>query len=133
MDTFNILMIDDDPEDQWIIKEAMEMLNAGGCISFAANGKDALIKLDLLTKSGHRTPRLIILDLNMPVMNGTNTLMRLKEDKRLRLIPVIIFSTSINPFEQQKCMELGAHSYITKPVTIEESIHTSKIFLEFCT
>jgi CheY-like chemotaxis protein len=132
MDTFNILMVDDDPEDQWIVKEAMEMLHAGECLSFAANGEDALVKLHLLIKSGHNTPGLIILDLNMPVMNGTNTLMHLKQDERLRHIPVIIFSTSINPFEQQKCMELGAHSYITKPVTIEESMHTSKIFLAFC-
>jgi CheY-like chemotaxis protein len=53
--------------------------------------------------------------------------MHLKQDERLRHIPVIIFSTSINPFEQQKCMELGAHSYITKPVTIEEI----KFFLHF--
>jgi CheY-like chemotaxis protein len=75
---------------------------------------------------------LIILDLNMPRLNGTETLRQLKNDDRFNNIPVIIFSTSINPLEKEKCMLLGAHSYITKPVSLKESMDTAKAFLQFC-
>lgn len=125
-------MIDDDEGDQWIIKESMEALNAGDNIAFAEDGEKALAQLELHFTSNHPVPRLIILDLNMPVMNGITTLTKLKEDKRFRNIPVVIFSTSINPFEQEKCMALGAHTYITKPISIDESIRISETFLSFC-
>ena len=126
-----ILLADDDAEDRSIIQDAMELLNAGDVMQFADNGEEVLNFLeknsgDLLSLC------LIVLDLNMPKMNGTQTLSRLKENEQLKHIPVIIYSTSINPLEKEKCLFLGAHSYITKPVSFKESIETAQKFLEFC-
>lgn len=126
-----ILLVDDDPEDIDIIKYAMELVKAEDAIYFAENGEHAL---DILNKNydAGDIPCLIVLDLNMPKMNGTQTLGNLKSDERFKNIPVIIYSTSINPHEKEKCRNLGAHSYITKPVSFKESTETAKIFLAFC-
>lgn len=126
-----ILLVDDDPEDRNIIKEAMELAHAGHQILFAENGEQALTLLasDACVQN---LPCLIVLDLNMPKMNGTQTLRRLKEDARYKHIPVIIYSTSINQLEKEKCMDLGAHSYVTKPVTFSESTQIAGDFLRFC-
>lgn len=131
MNEYKILIVDDDEEDQCIIQEALELLNTDNIVNYVFNGEQALSLLDQGFTSGIR-PRLIVLDLNMPRMNGTETLGKLKADQRYRDIPVIIYSTSINPFEKKKCIELGAQAYITKPISVEESIHTAKTFLLFC-
>lgn len=131
MSNWKILLADDDAEDRDIIREAMETVNAKDLMCFVENGEQAL---DTLTRSYNAAspPCLIVLDLNMPKMNGTETLRRLKSDERFRNIPVIIFSTSINNFEKEKCMQLGADSYITKPVSYAECLQTVNTFLGFC-
>jgi CheY-like chemotaxis protein len=68
----------------------------------------------------------------MPKMSGTQILKALKEDSRFKHIPVIIYSTSINPLEKERCLALGAHAYIIKPVSFRESIETAHLFMEFC-
>lgn len=125
-----ILMVDDDAEDRDILQFSMESINASDTICFAENGEQALSILDDEHKHT-QVPMLIVLDLNMPRMNGTETLRNLKSDERFKNIPVIIYSTSINPFEKEKCMELGAHSFITKPISYQESLDVANIFLRF--
>lgn len=125
-----ILLADDDVEDQAIIQDAMESLNAGDVMMFADNGEQLLE----LLKNNFTTavfPCLIVLDLNMPKMSGTQTLSKLKSDEKFKHIPVIIYSTSINSLEKEKCLLLGAHSFITKPITFKESRETAQTFLEF--
>jgi len=131
MQTKKILIADDDPEDISIIKDAMELLNVVDVIWPAQNGQHAL---EVLQKSFESStmPCLIVLDLNMPKMNGMQTLSNLKADDRFKDIPVIIYSTSINPLEKETCLRLGAHSYIPKPVSFKESMETAKVFLQFC-
>ena len=125
-----ILFADDDAEDRLIIRDAMELLNAGDIMVFADNGE----KLLELLKTNFTTwlPCLIVLDLNMPKMNGTRTLTWLKNNENFKHIPVIIYSTSVNPMEKEKCLLLGAHSFITKPISFIESKETALIFLQFC-
>ena len=125
-----ILFADDDAEDRLIIRDAMELLNAGDIMVFADNGE----KLLELLKTNFTTwlPCLIVLDLNMPKMNGTQTLTWLKNNENFKHIPVIIYSTSINPMEKEKCLLLGAHSFITKPISFIESKETALTFLQFC-
>ena len=125
-----ILLVDDDPEDRDIIMEAMEEAHAFQLFRYAENGEQAIAKLKDINPQ--QLPALIVLDLNMPKMNGTQTLRKLKSDDRFKNIPVIIYSTSINPLEMEKCMQLGAHSYVTKPVSIKESLETAKLFFRFC-
>jgi CheY-like chemotaxis protein len=126
-----ILLVDDDPDDRAIVKDALAKLNAANTICCAENGEVALGLLNDNANAIHSLC-LIVLDLNMPKMNGTQTLKNLKSDKRFQHIPVIIYSTSINPLEKEKCMMLGAHSYITKPISYRESMDTAQLFLDLC-
>jgi CheY-like chemotaxis protein len=130
--SLKILLVDDDPEDRAIMEEAIEMAPGKDSFWFAENGEDALSKLETFYVAGH-LPCLIVLDLNMPRMNGTQTLSFLKADQRFRDIPVIIYSTSVNLMEKEKCMRLGAHSYIAKPISFKESMDTVQLFTRFCT
>ena len=129
MNEMQILMVDDDPEDRFIIEDAFRQLSSDVVVRFADSGEIAMNLLQENFING-TVPRLIVLDLNMPRMNGTEVLARLKNDDRFKGIPMVIYSTSINPLEREKCMELGAHSYITKPISYSQSIETAKFFLQ---
>lgn len=131
MPNFKILMADDDAEDQAIIKDTLAMLHAAEDIFFAQNGAEAVDLLENMYSTG-QLPCLIVLDLNMPKLTGTQTLQVLKSDSRFSEIPVVIYSTSLNLLEKEKCLSMGAHSYITKPISFTESMETAKKFLEFC-
>jgi CheY-like chemotaxis protein len=68
----------------------------------------------------------------MPKLNVTETLRRIKKHAGYHGISVVIYSTSINPLEKAKCIELGAMDYITKPVSFKESISTALRLIEIC-
>ena len=125
-----IILADDDIDDRIIIQDAIDSLYASIEILYANNGEQVWNMLQENIDS--ILPCLIVLDLNMPKMNGTETLHKLKTDERFKNIPVIIFSTSINPIEKEKCLLLGAHSYITKPVSFKEAREIAMTFLQFC-
>lgn len=131
MQNWKILLVDDDPEDRMIIQDALQQMQAADTVRFEENGERALTALDKWYKEGSK-PGLVVLDLNMPKMNGPQTLRALKNDERFKNIPVIIYSTSINRLEKEQCMLLGAHSYITKPVTLKECMETAAEFLNIC-
>ncbi len=124
-------MADDDEDDRLIIMDAMESLGLSEIILLANDGLHALEILETNFASSE-IPSLIVLDLNMPKLNGTNTLRSLKTDKRFNHIPVIIYSTSVNPIEKDRCLSLGAHAYLTKPLSFEQSLERAKTFAEFC-
>lgn len=131
METWKILLVDDDPDDRMIIHDAMEILHSERIMKFAESGDQALRILETYASAGH-LPCLIVLDLNMPKMNGTETLREIKNKKEFKGIPVIIYSTSINSLEKEKCMELGADDYITKPISFSESQQTAEKLLQYC-
>ena len=131
MDIPKILLVDDDPEDRSIIIDALIDLDASDSISCAENGEAAMIRLNEYAEL-NSFPCLIILDLNMPKLNGIQTLQRLKADPRYNEIPVVIYSTSINPMEKEACMNLGAQLYVTKPTSYRESLDIARIFLGMC-
>lgn len=124
-------MVDDDAEDRLLLKDVFDELGYGHCIHFEENGEEAIRYLQGCTE-GCSLPRLIILDLNMPRLNGRQTLEYIKREPRYRDITVIIFSTSLNPVERDECLALGAHSYIVKPATYSESVKIANTFYAFC-
>ena len=132
MQVRKIILADDDADDRTVVQDAMELLDAADVMVFAENGEKLLDLLLQKNFTGLSSPCLIVLDLNMPRMNGTQTLSRLKTNEQFKHIPVIIYSTSINPVEKEKCLLLGAHSFITKPLSYKESIETAQTFLQFC-
>jgi CheY-like chemotaxis protein len=127
-----ILLADDDPEDRMIMAESFAELNLSHAIHFVENGEKVLLYLDNLI-GDEFLPKLIVLDLNMPRMNGTQALKALKANPRYKNIPVVIFSTSVNSIEMQECLKTGAVAYIVKPVTYKECLETARSFYEFST
>ncbi len=120
-----ILIAEDDFEDRYIMGQTFDELGITKAIKFVEDGS---ILIKYLTDQGVGSIALIVLDLNMPRLNGTETLKALKTDDRYQHIPVIIFSTSVNDIEKKRCLELGAKDYITKPTTYREYMQTCKDF-----
>ena len=125
----SIFVVDDDQEDQMILKEYFNDSGKDIAITFVENGQKAIERLDQLEND--RLPGLIVLDLNMPILNGTQTLMQLKRDPRYKHIPVIIFSTSENENEKRKCLSLGALEYLVKPITYGEGLKMTEKFYSY--
>ena len=133
MNTFpTILLADDDTEDRMIMEESFTELGFSDAIHFVENGEKVLSYLDDIV-ADESLPKLVVLDLNMPRMNGTQALKALKANPRYKHIPVVIFSTSVNTIEMQECLKTGAVSYIVKPVTYKECLETAKSFYEYAT
>lgn len=125
-----ILVVDDDKEDQLILQEYFMEAGIPGSVIYLDNGEVTITFLESIEKED-QLPRLIVLDLNMPVLNGTQTLLYIKRDPRLKKIPVIIFSTSENEDDRRKCLSYGAVDYLTKPMSYEEGQAIVKRFASF--
>jgi CheY-like chemotaxis protein len=107
-----ILIVDDDHEDSDFFTEAVNQIDPEIKCWVAKDGKAAL---NLLTKEMVMPPEYIFLDINMPIMNGRETLIELKKNTRLRDIPVIMYSTTSDTKEIKSFYELGAHDFLIKP------------------
>lgn len=106
-----LFIVDDDEDDIKLFVEAVNSIDKNmGCFK-AKNGEDALARLDEL----HMLPDVIFLDLNMPGMNGRETLEHLKKSERYKNIPVVIYSTSSSEQDKAETKKLGASDYLTKP------------------
>ncbi|WP_276370933.1 response regulator [Chryseolinea sp. H1M3-3] len=118
------LYIDDDEEDVEFFVEAIKTIDpACSCVT-AVNGRDGLKTLEAVT------PDIIFLDINMPVLNGKETLRLLKSSTRFHKIPVFMISTSKNPDEISICTQLGANDFIIKPNTFSELCKTLERIFE---
>jgi CheY-like chemotaxis protein len=122
----SLLLVDDDADDHEIFGIALKKTLPSIDFSTAGHGGEALQKLD----SGEVRPDIIFLDINMPVMNGFHTLRKLKEDSRFQHIPVVIYSTSIQPQEEQQAIALGALQCVKKPSALDELCRFLSVFLQ---
>ena len=125
-----ILLAEDDPDDRSLIQDAFRTLGAEHALSMVENGEEVIPILEKNLSEG-KQPNLVVLDLNMPKLNGTQTLERMKMDERFKHIPVIIYSTALNPWSHEKCLQLGAYDSIIKSSTYEGIVETAKSFLTF--
>lgn len=118
-----ILMADDDEDDRLLAREAIMEGRAINELHFVEDGDQLMAYLRGSEKYYDRIlyplPGLILLDLNMPKKDGRTALAEIKQDKLLRRIPVVILTTSRAEEDMLKGYDLGAASYITKPVTFE--------------
>ena len=117
----NILLIEDDMIEVMKLNRAKSALQLNHKIIEANNGEDALAALERKDS----LPDIILLDLNMPKINGLEFLQILKNDDRLRYIPTIILTTSNNQRDLLECYKLGIAGYILKPLKYED--YVSKI------
>jgi two-component system response regulator len=126
-----ILIADDDADDRYLISRAFKDIMLPEKLSFVENGQQVLVYLETISKDDD-LPGLIVLDLNMPLMDGIETLKQLKSKHRYKSIPVVIFSTSKNPQEENQVRELGAADFITKPSSYTEIKVAVKLLHGLC-
>lgn len=109
-----ILWAEDAPDDQYLIRSVLEGLPDVPQIRFVRDG------LQAIHEAGRSPPRLLVLDVNMPMLDGVEALRRLRSDLRLDGTPVVMFSTSGDEDEVARCRQLGADDYVQKPVAFDE-------------
>jgi CheY-like chemotaxis protein len=116
-----IVMIEDDEGHARLIEKNIRRAGISNGIQHFANGTEALAYLfDAPEGPTHNGPALVLLDLNLPDMSGTDILTRLKAaDSPLRRTPVVVLTTTDDKVEIQRCYDLGCNVYITKPVNYE--------------
>ena len=118
-----ILMADDDADDRMLTKEALEESRVLNDLRFVEDGEELMA---FLRKQGEYAdaprPGLILLDLNMPKKDGREALKEIKADAELRRIPVVVMTTSKAEEDIFRSYDLGASSFITKPVTFDRLV-----------
>jgi len=126
MEEIFILIAEDDTDDRFLLRSAFKENGYNDTLHFVENGVELLDYLQSTATPGSevKTPRFILLDLNMPKKDGREVLKEIKQNPAFKNIPVIIFSTTNNEQEMRRCYELGANSYITKPNSFESLIKT---------
>jgi two-component system response regulator len=117
------LLVEDNPDDFEATSRAFKKANLRNPIAWCQSGQDAL---DFLRQQGahhaavdRSLPGLILLDLNMPGMDGRKTLELMKHDSQLKQIPVIILTTSADERDIDACYRAGANTYVQKPVSFD--------------
>lgn len=118
-----ILYADDDPEDRMLVKDALEESRLANELHFVEDGEDLMNYLHRHGKyaglKDTRYPGLILLDLNMPKKDGREALKEIKQDPKLRRIPVVVLTTSKAEEDIYRTYDLGVSGFIVKPVTFE--------------
>ncbi|VAX11837.1 Two-component transcriptional response regulator, LuxR family [hydrothermal vent metagenome] len=130
-----ILMADDDEDDCLLAKKALEKADIGGRLDFVTDGEALLDYLchrgDYAETAKFPKPDIILLDLNMPKMNGIEALKGIKANPELCHIPTIILTTSRADCDISESYSLGANSFITKPVSfmgLVDMMHNIKTY-----
>jgi CheY-like chemotaxis protein len=131
-----LVMVDDDEEDCMLVNEALKQACPGCTFRCVGDGDQLLDYLHRSSRdnSDHEStppPDIILLDLNMPRMDGRKVLKILKEDPLFRAIPVVILTTSKELEDVKACYDLGANSYITKQSSFEEMVLCVKTLMEY--
>ena len=126
MSCYTILMAEDDPDDRFLVQEALRELGSCGDLRFVEDGEELM---QYLGRSGKYVdpmlsprPALILLDLNMPKKDGRQALVEIKRDPDLQKIPVVVWTTSNEMEDKTQCRKAGASSYVTKPLRYSELV-----------
>jgi CheY-like chemotaxis protein len=132
--TPTLLVIEDSDEDFFALQRMMKGASIPHRVERCTDGDDAL---DFLYHTGKYVdneiarPSLILLDLNLPGTDGREVLHQLKQDDSMKIIPIVVFSTSSNPKDIEACYEYGVNSYILKPIHVHQLKMTIEIFSKY--
>lgn len=129
---FRIAFVEDDPDDIYLLRSAFLKVREDVDLAFVDDGLSLLSLLDKIwTSPTVQLPDLIIMDLNMPRLNGLDTLVRLKAHPIYRILPVVIYTTSNSEADIRDSYLRGASSYIVKPGSYSEILNTLKVFSDY--
>lgn len=126
----HILLVEDDLVDAMTVKRAFKELNIPNPIVHLSNGEEALA---YLRDNKEPMPGIILLDLNMPRMNGIEFLEMLKNEEQFKSIPVIILTTSTEHKDRQSSFQKSAAGYMVKPVNYRDFIEMMKTISDYWT
>lgn len=122
------MLVEDDNVDAMTVRRAFKELNITNPVVRAVNGEEAL---DYLRAKGDKKPCVVLLDLNMPKMNGAEFLKAAKADESIKDIPVVVLTTSKEQYDIQESFKNGVAGYIVKPVDYKnfvEAVRTIKLY-----
>jgi len=108
---FQILLADDDKDDRFFFRHALSQLSIKTQLTALEDGEQLIT---FLSKNSNKLPDVLFLDLNMPRKNGAECLAEIKSNKKLQLLPVIIYSTSLHESVADELYKSGAHYYVRK-------------------
>jgi CheY-like chemotaxis protein len=118
-----ILIAEDDADDRYLLQTAFSEIGFPEQIDFVENGIEVMTYLDNIYTSNNMEeralPGFILLDLNMPKKDGREVLKELKQHPVFKKIPIIVFTTTKNEIEIKRGYELGANSYVVKPISFD--------------
>lgn len=112
----HICLAEDDPDDYYLFSRVMEEISDSNKLTWFRTGEDLLEYL----KTGNELPDVIVLDMNMPKIDGQTCLLTLKKEAHLRHIPIIILSTGNSPKTIKAAYDGGALKYYVKPYSMDE-------------
>jgi len=124
-----ILLVEDDPKDIELTQNALDEYNLANEVAVARDGVEALDYLFCRGSFAERpagNPVVILLDLKMPKLDGIQVLQQLKADEQMRLIPVVILTSSGESRDLKECYKLGVNAYVVKPVRFLEFVEAVK-------
>lgn len=123
MPSFEILYAEDDPDDQILLKHAIEEAGIKCNVHVFDNAQALLIRL---FEAPLNRPALVLLDLNMPILDGWQVLKEIRQHPKLKNIPVVVLTTSSAEEDKNMCYKLGANCFITKPASFGEWVENMK-------
>lgn len=127
----HILLVEDNPGDVELTREAFKVSKVPCEFTVATDGEKAINLLYDACKNKLRLPDVILLDINMPKKNGFEVLATVKKSDVLKSIPVIMLTTSESQKDVEKCYELQANSYLTKPIDMANFFEMVETFEDF--
>jgi CheY-like chemotaxis protein len=132
MNTANrILMVEDDADDRELLREAVLETNPDVEFAVAENGLQAMDYLASVKEGSAKSPCLIVLDLNMPFLDGAGTFSRIQSDIQLKKIPIIIFTSSSSPHDKSHYTSQGAE-FISKPEHFNKLLDIARHMVDVC-
>lgn len=130
-----LLVIEDSDEDFEALGRMLRKSNLANPIYRCTDGDEAL---DFLYHTGDYTeltlaprPSIILLDLNLPGTDGREVLEQIKQDNELKIIPVVVLTTSSNPRDIEVCYQYGVNGYILKPIDIKKLMKTTQVIIDY--
>lgn len=128
-----ILLVEDNENDELLARHALGVMGISAQLEVARDGEEALRLLMGEGKTARRTPEpaLVLLDLNLPKLNGHEVLRRLAANERTRHLPVVVLTSSNDERDVTSAYELGARSYVCKPIEFEQFVNALRVTLSY--